>query len=226
MKITFISLFPEYYEGFMKHSIIKNALSKGLIELETISPRNFSSDNQVDDYIYGGGSGMLLMIEPIVKAIRSVKTDDSYVALVGPRGKTLNQKMVRSMVDIKHLILICGHYEGVDSRIKHYIDAEISIGDYILTGGETASMIIADSIIRLLPGVIKEESHQDESFENNGLLEHDQFTKPINFEGHEVPKVLLSGNHEDIKKYRRQSAIDRTIEVEILKKGKNDKHGN
>ncbi len=221
MKITFISLFPEYYEGFIKHSIIKNALSKGLIELETISPRDFSSDNQVDDYIYGGGSGMLLMIEPIVKAIRSVRTDESYVALVGPRGKTLNQQMVRSMVDIKHLILICGHYEGVDSRIKHYIDMEISIGEYILTGGETASMIIADSIIRLLPGVIKEESHLDESFENNGLLEHDQFTKPINFEGYEVPKVLLSGNHEDIKKYRRQSAIDRTIEAEILKKGKN-----
>ncbi len=225
MKITFISLFPEYYKGFREHSIIKNALNKGLIELETISPRDFSNDNQVDDYIYGGGSGMLMMIEPIVKAIRSVKTDDSYVALVGPRGKTLNQSMVRSMVNIKHLILICGHYEGVDSRIKHYIDAEISIGDYILTGGETASMIIADSIIRLLPGVIKEESHQDESFENNGLLEHDQFTKPVEFEGHKVPDVLLSGNHEDIKSFRRQSSVDKTIEVEVLKKG-NDEHGN
>ncbi len=218
MKITFISLFPEYYEGFKKHSIIKNALAKELIEIETISPRDFSSDNQVDDYIYGGGSGMLLMIEPIVKAIRSVKTDNSYVALVGPRGETLNQKMVRSMVNIEHLILICGHYEGVDSRIKNYIDGEISIGEYILTGGEPASIIIADSIIRLLPGVIKEESHQDESFENNGLLEHDQFTKPIDFEGYKVPDVLLSGNHQDIKKFRRQSALDRTIEAEVLKK--------
>ena len=112
---------------------------------------------------------MLMMIEPIVEALRSVKQDNSYVALVGPRGKTLNQQLVRSMTSIEHLILICGHYEGVDSRIKHYIDAEISIGDYILTGGETASMIIADSIIRLLPGVIKEESHLDESFENNGF---------------------------------------------------------
>lgn len=218
MKVTFISLFPEYYDGFIKHSIIKNAIAKGLIEIETVTPRDFAVDNMVDDYIYGGGSGMLMMIEPIVKAIRSVKTDESYVALVGPRGKTLHQKMVRSMTGIKHLILICGHYEGVDARIKEYIDAEISIGDYILTGGETASMIIADSIIRLLPGVIKEESHQDESFENNGLLEHDQFTKPVEFEGHKVPEVLLNGDHEKIKKYRRQSAIDRTIEVEILKK--------
>ncbi len=225
MKITFISLFPDYYDSFKNHSIIKNALSKGLIELEAISPRDFADNNQVDDYIYGGGSGMLMMIEPIVKAINSVKTKDSYIALVGPRGKTLNQQLVRSMVNIKHLVLICGHYEGVDSRIKHYIDGEISIGDYILTGGETASMIIADSIIRLLPGVIKEESHLDESFENNGLLEHDQYTKPIDFEGHKVPEVLLSGNHKDIKKFRRQSSIDKTIEVEILKKG-NENNGN
>lgn len=220
MKITFISLFPEYYEGFKKHSIIKNALAKGLIELEEVSPRSFSTDNQVDDYVYGGGKGMLMMIEPIVKAINSVKTDESFIALVGPRGKTLNQTIAREMTNIKHLILICGHYEGVDSRIKHYIDTEISIGDYILTGGETASMIIADSIIRLLPGVIKEESHQDESFENDGLLEHDQFTKPLEFDGHKVPQVLLDGNHEDIKNFRRQSSIDKTIETELLKKGK------
>lgn len=218
MKITFISLFPKYYEGFIEHSIIKNAINKKIIEIEVISPRDFSKNNMVDDYIYGGGSGMLMMIEPIVEAIRSVKTTNSHVVLVGPRGKTLNQKIVREMsTNIEHLILICGHYEGVDARIKKYIDEEISIGDYILTGGETASMIIADSIIRLLPGVIKEESHQDESFENNGLLEHDQFTKPIDFEGNKVPEVLLNGNHQEILKYRRQSSIDRTIEVEILK---------
>lgn len=217
MKITFISLFPEYYESFKNHSIIKNALNKGLVEIEQVNPRDFTEDGQVDDYIYGGGKGMLLMIEPIVKAINSVKTDDSYIALVGPRGNTLNQQKVRSMVNIKHLILICGHYEGIDSRIKHYIDEEISIGDYIITGGETASMIIADSIIRLLPGVIQEESHQDESFENDGLLEHDQFTKPTEFEGHNIPEVLTSGNHEDIKKWRKQSSIDRTIETKLNK---------
>lgn len=219
MKITFISLFPEYYESFKNHSIIKNALNKELVEIEQVNPRDFTEDGKVDDYIYGGGSGMLLMIEPIVKAIKSIKTDDSYVALVGPRGNALDQQKVRSMTTIKHLILICGHYEGIDSRIKNYIDEEISIGDYIITGGETASMIIADSIIRLLPGVIKEESHQDESFENDGLLEHDQFTKPLSYDGHNVPEVLTSGNHEDIKKWRKQSSIDRTIEIKINKKG-------
>lgn len=224
MKITFISLFPEYYQSFKNHSIIKNALNKKQIILEEVNPRDFTVDGQIDEYIYGGGRGMLLMIEPIVKAINSIKTKDSYIVLVGPRGNTLNQQKVRSMVNIKHLILICGHYEGIDSRIKDYIDEEISIGDYIITGGETASMIIADSIIRLLPGVIKEESHQEESFENDGLLEYDQFTKPIEFGGKKIPDVLLSGNHKDIKKWRRQNSIDRTIEVK-LKKG-NDDYGN
>lgn len=219
MKITFISLFPEYYNSFKKHSIIKNALAKELITIEAINPRDFSVDNQVDDYMYGGGSGMLLMIEPIIKAIRSVKNEDSYIVLLGPRGKVLDQNKVRSMINIKHLILVCGHYEGIDSRILNYIDEEISIGEYILTGGENASIILADSIIRLLPGVIKEESHQDESFQEKSLLEHDQFTKPLDFEGYKVPNELLNGNHKDIKKFKRQSSIDRTIEKELKKKG-------
>jgi tRNA (guanine37-N1)-methyltransferase len=200
MKITFISLFPEYYNVFKEHSITKNAINKGLIEVETVNPRDFTKDgNDVDDYVIGGGAGMLLKVEPIVDAIRSVKNEDSYVVLVGPRGTTLKQQKSKELAKVKHLILICGHYEGVDARIRHYIDEEISIGDYILTGGEPASIIIADSVVRLLPGVIKQESYENESFENNGLLEHDQFTKPLNFEGHEVPEVLLSGNHENIK---------------------------
>lgn len=219
MKISFISLFPEYYEGFKSHSIIKNAIEANLIEIELINPWDYAIDNQVDDYVYGGGKGMLMMIEPIVNAIKSIKTNDSHIALVGPRGETLNQGKVKKMTNIKHLILISGHYEGVDARIKHYIDEEISLGEFILTGGELGSMVIADAIIRLLPGVIKEESHQDESFENNGLLEYDQFTKPIDFEGHKVPNVLLNGNHNDIKQYRRRSSIDRTIELELKKKG-------
>lgn len=219
MKITFISLFPEYYEGFKNHSIIKNSINKGIIEIENLNPRDFSINNQVDDTVYGGGKGMLLMIEPIVKAISSVKTDDSYIVLVGPRGRTLNQSISKNMTNKKHIILICGHYEGIDSRINHYIDEEISIGEYILTGGELPSMIIADSIIRLLPRAIQEESHQNESFENNGLLEYDQFTKPLNFDGHEVPSVLLNGNHKDINEYKRKSSIDKSIEVELIKKG-------
>ena len=220
MKITFISLFPEYFNSFKDHSIIKNALNKELITIETINPRDFSINNQVDDYMYGGGSGMLMMIEPIVKAIRSVKNDDSYTVLLGPRGKVLNQNKVKTMTKIKHLILVCGHYEGIDSRILNYVDEEISIGEYILTGGETASIILADSIIRLLPGVIKQESHEQESFEKNSLLEHDQFTKPLDFEGYKVPEELLNGNHKDINKFKRQSSIDRTIEKEIKEKGK------
>ena len=217
MKITFISIFPDYFNSFKQHSIIRNALNRKLIEIETVNPRDYSMKNQVDDTLYGGGSGMLLMIEPIVRAINLVKNKDSHIVLLGPRGKTLNQTKVRTMTKIKHLILICGHYEGVDSRIRNYIDEEISIGEYILTGGETASIVLVDSIIRLLPGVIKDESHQDETFENDGLLEYDQYTKPIDYDGHIVPNVLQSGNHKNIKKWRRQNSIDRTIEVKLEK---------
>ncbi len=215
MKITFISIFPEYYESFKKHSIIKNAINKGIVNLEVVNPRDFSPGGQIDDTLYGGGAGMLLMIEPIVKAIKSVQTKDSYIILLGPRGKTLKQDKVKQISSIKHLILVCGHYEGIDARISEYINEELSIGKYILTGGETASMIVADSVIRLLPGVIKEESHQDETFENNGLLEYNQYTKPINFEDNNVPEVLLNGNHKDIKNWRRQNSIDKTIELKI-----------
>ena len=221
MKITFISLFPEYYNSFKEHSIIKNALHKKIVSIETINPRDFSIDNQVDDTVYGGGAGMLLMIEPIVKAIESIKTKESYIILVGPRGKVLNQNKVKSLKSNKHLIFICGHYEGVDSRIMNYVDEEISIGEFIITGGEIASMMIADSIIRILPGTIKKESHMNESFEKNVIIEHDQFTKPVNFNGHKVPEVLLSGNHKDINKWRKQNSLDRTIELE-LKKGSNN----
>jgi len=140
-----------------------------------------------------------MLIEPVVAAIESVRTEESYVVLMGPRGNTHSQEKAKEMTNIKHLILICGHYEGIDSRIKHYIDEELSIGNYILTGGEGAAVIVADSVIRLLDGVIKTESHQNESFENN-LLEHDQFSKPVDFRGHKVPEVLLSGNHQEIEK--------------------------
>jgi len=218
MRITFISLFPEYYNSFKEHSIIKNAINKGAVVLEQINPRDFSYKNQVDDKMYSGGSGMLMMIEPIVKAIKSVKQDNSHIILVGPRGKTLDQNKSKSLSKIEHIILICGHYEGIDARIKHYIDEEISIGKFIITGGETASMIIADSIIRLIPGVIKEESYTNESFSEEDILECDQYTKPLVYDGHKVPEVLVSGDHKNINKWKRQNSIDKTIEVE-LKKG-------
>ncbi len=218
MKISFISLFPQYFQKFKEHSIIKNALNNKLVEIETINPRDFAVDNKVDDYIYGGGSGMLLMIEPIVKAIRSIKTEDSYVVLLSPRGEKLKQSRIKELSNKQHIILISGHYEGIDARIKHFIDSEISIGDYVLSGGELPSMVIADSLIRLVPGVIKEESYKNESFETN-LLEYDQYTKPLSFEGYEVPEVLISGNHNKIKKFQRQNSINKTIEVELKSRG-------
>lgn len=205
MKITFISLFPEFYNEFVQHSIIKNAIKKDKVNFEFINPRKFAKNKQVDDTIYGGGSGMLMMIEPIVKAIESVKEKNSYVILMGPRGRLYTQKTVKKFVKHKHLIIICGHYEGIDSRIYNYIDEEISIGEFILTGGELASMIVADSIVRLIPGVIKEESHQNESFEKK-LMEADQYTKPSIFREDKVPSVLLSGNHKEIKKWKEKSA--------------------
>lgn len=219
MKITFITLFPEYIESFKNHSIIKNAISKNLIEIEQVNPRDFTEDGKVDDTLFGGGSGMLIKIEPIVKAIKSVRTDNSKVILLGPRGSVHDQESAISLSKEKHLILISGHYEGIDARIKHYIDYELSIGDFIVTGGELPSMVVADSVIRLIKGVIKEESHLNESFMNKKILEWDNFTQPREFEGHKVPEVLLTGNHKLIDEWKKQNSIDNTVE-KILKKGK------
>ncbi len=219
MKITFISIFPEYFEGFKNHSIIKQAIIKKKIIIEVINQRDFAKKGIVDDTVYGGGPGMLLLIEPLVKALEFVKEKDSKVFLLSPRGVIHNQENAKTLIHFKHIIFICGHYEGVDARIKNYIDGEISIGEFILTGGEQAAMVVADSLIRLIPGVIKKDSHENESFENN-LIECDQFSKPIDFEGHKVPEVLLSGNHQKINKWRKQNAIDNTIELIQKKKGK------
>lgn len=195
MKFTIITLFPEFVRNMKSHSIIKRALEKELISINLINPRDFSEDNKIDDTVYGGGDGMLMMVEPVVKAIRSIKDPDKKVYLMGPRGPRFNQNMAKEFVNkAEHVVFIAGHYEGVDSRLKYYIDGEISIGDFILTGGELPAMMMADAIIRLLPGVIKEGSHINESFENN-LLEHDHYTVPREFEGHKVPDVLLSGDH-------------------------------
>ncbi|BDV02247.1 MAG: tRNA (guanine-N(1)-)-methyltransferase [Candidatus Hepatoplasma vulgare] len=209
MRITFISLFPEFFNEFLKHSIVKRALEKKEVSFDFINPRDFSLKGRADDTVYGGGSGMLLMIEPIVKAIESVKEKNSYVILLGPRGKIYNQKKVKNLKKYKHIILISGHYEGIDARIYDYIDEEISVGEYILTGGEIPSMIIADSIIRLLPNVIKKESHQNESFEKK-MMESDHFTKPLTFRGKSVPEVLLSGNHKEIEKWREENSKKNT----------------
>ncbi len=210
MKISFITLFPEYYKSFKEHSIIKRAINKKIIELEEINIRDFADKKGVDDYVYGGGPGMLLKIDPVVKALRSILNEDSYVILTSPMGKKYNQTKAKFLSKIKHLIIICGHYEGIDARIKNYINEEISIGEFIVTGGEIISTLIADSIIRILPNVIKKESFEKESFESI-LIEEDQFTKPVVFENNKVPKVLLSGNHDEIKKWRKESSLENTI---------------
>ena len=205
MKIDILTLFPKMFEGFLTESIIKRAIEKKRVEINIINFRDFSelNNSQVDDTPYGGGSGMVLMVEPLVRAIEHYKTKDAKVILLSPEGKVYNQEKARTLKNEKHLILVCGHYEGFDERIHNFVDEEISIGDYILTGGEIPAMAVSDSIIRLLDGVIKEESYTEESFTNN-LLDYPTYTKPREFRGLKVPEILLSGNHEEIKKWRKK----------------------
>ena len=213
MKITILSLFPHMFDGFLSESIIKRAISNNKVEVEIVDFRKYSklSNNQVDDTPYGGGAGMVLRCEPIFDCIDDIKTDDSYIVILSPEGKTYNQEIARKYTKIKHLILICGHYEGFDERIKSLADEVISVGDFILTGGELPAMIIADSIIRLLDGVINKDSLDSESFESN-LLDYPVYTKPEEYRGMKVPEILLSGNHKKIDEYRQNERIRITRE--------------
>ena len=213
MRIDILTLFKEQFNGFLETSIIKRAIDKKQVEINLVDIRDFvqNKHRQVDDTVYGGGSGMVIMVEPVVLAIESVKTKDSKIILLTPSGDVYNQDKAISLSKEKHLIIICGHYEGIDERIKHFIDMEISIGDFVLTGGEIPSMVLVDSITRLLDGVITKESLESESF-NDNLLDYAVYTKPRNFRGYEVPEVLVSGNHELIKKYREEERIRRTNE--------------
>lgn len=209
MKITILTIFPEFFQGFAENSIIKRAISKRIVELEFVNIRDFTKDKygRIDTPPTGGGAGLIMKCQPVVDAIRAYKTDNTKVILMSPIGKTYNQSIAKQYAnDKKDLIIICGHYEGLDTRINNYVDEIISIGDYILTGGEIAAMAISDSVIRLLDGAISDESILEESFENN-LLEYPQYTEPSNFEGHEVPEILYSGNHEAIKKWRQKQAL-------------------
>ena len=213
MKIDILTLFPDMFNGFLSESIIKRAIDKKLVEINVIDFRKYSIDpnNKVDDTPYGGGSGMVLMCQPIFDAIEDIKTKDSKVIMLTPDGKLYNQKLAYDLSEEKHLILLCGHYEGFDERIRSIVDMEISIGDYVLTGGELASMVVADSVIRLVDGVISENSHLNDSF-NNNLLDYETYTKPSNFRGMKVPDVLLSGNHQKIDEFRKESSYNRTRE--------------
>lgn len=211
MKISILTLFPNMFDGFLSESIIKRAIEKKKVQVEIINFREYStsSNSQVDDTPYGGGAGMVLMCQPIFDCIDKIKTEDSLVIMLTPDGKKYNQGMAKDFSKCKHLILLCGHYEGFDERIKTIVDMEISVGDYVLTGGELPAMIISDSVIRLIEGVINKDSLVSESFEDD-LYDYPVYTKPANFRGLLVPDVLLSGNHAKIDEWRRNKRIEKT----------------
>lgn len=222
MKIDILTLFPDMYNGIFCSSIIKRAIQQQILEIKIHNIRDYTKNkhNKVDDYQFGGGKGMILMPEPIYDAINTLKTKDSIVIMMTPQGKTYNQKEAYNLSKSKHMIILCGHYEGFDERIRSFVDLEISVGDYVLTGGEIPSMILIDSVARLLDGVIEEESHLCDSF-NNNLLDYPVYTKPIEFKGMKVPEILLSGHHENIKKWRLEQSIKKTKErrPDLLEKG-------
>ena len=212
MKISVLTLFPEMFDIF-QHSIIGRAREKEIVEMEFLNIRDYTLNKhkKVDDYPYGGGEGMVLMPDPIFRAVDALKDDDSFIILLTPQGHVYKQKDAYELKSKKHLIIICGHYEGFDERIRSLADVELSIGDYILTGGELASMVITDSIVRLIDGVIAEKSHINDSFKDN-LLDYPVYTKPYEYRGMKVPDVLLSGHHKNIDKWRYDEQVKRTLE--------------
>ena len=213
MKIDILTLFPNMFDGFLTESIIKRAINDNKVEINLIDFREFSKDphKKVDDTPYGGGSGMVLTCQPIFDAVKSVRDDDSVVILLTPDGYQYKESTAKELSLKKHLILICGHYEGFDERIRSICDMEISIGDYVLTGGEVPAMVLVDSITRLLPGVINEESYTNDSFSTN-LLDYPTYTKPRSYEGMDVPEVLINGNHKEIMEYREKMSYNKTKE--------------
>ena len=222
MKITILTLFPEMFDGFLTNSIIKRAIAKELVEIKIVNIRDYTLDKygRVDSAPIGGGAGLIMKCQPIIDALNSNKDNNSHVILLSPRGKTYNQQKARDFAaNFKNIVLICGHYEGVDERVNKYVDEQISIGDYILTGGEIGAMAISDSIIRLLDGVISDESIVEESFEN-GLLEYPQYTEPYEYDGEQVPDILYSGNHQAIAKWRKKESLrlTRTYRPDLFEK--------
>lgn len=214
MKITIVTLFPEFFDSFKNTSIIKRALDAGRVEFETVDFRLYTKDkhNHVDDTPCGGGAGMVLSVQPIADCLRDICSEKSHVIMMTPQGERFKQQKARQLVsEHEHIVFVCGHYEGFDERIRDYVDEEISLGDFVLTGGEGAAMVISDALIRLMNGVILQESHEDDSFEN-GLLEYPQYTRPVEFEGKRVPDVLLSGHHANIKRWRLKESLRKTLE--------------
>lgn len=211
MKFDVLTLFPEMFEP-LRQSIIGKALEKKLIELNLVNIRDFSKDKhkKVDDTPYGGGAGMVMRPDVVYDAYQAVKEEKAKVIYMSPQGKKLNQQIVEKLSKESHLIILCGHYEGIDQRVlDEIVDEEISIGDYVLTGGEIPAMVLIDSVSRYVEGVLKQDSIQEESF-SNGLLEYPQYTRPEIFEGRTVPEILLSGHHQNIEKWRKERALEIT----------------
>lgn len=209
MKINILTLFPKMFEGFISESIIARAIKSEVVEFNIVDIRNYCYDKhkQADDIPFGGGNGMVMKPEPIFRALEDVKGKVIYTS---PQGQKLNQQLVKEISEEKEITIIAGHYEGIDERIvEHKVDMEISIGDFVLTGGELPAMIIADAIIRLLPNVIKKESYENDSF-FNGLLDYPHYTRPADFNGIKVPDVLISGNHKKIEEWRIKESLKRT----------------
>ena len=216
MRIDILTLFPEMFPGPFGASIIKRAVDGGLVSLNVYNIRDYTHDKHhtVDDYAYGGGAGMILKPEPVFEAVESVKEEDTCpVILLTPQGRPFSQSVAQELSGHSRLILICGRYEGVDERVRqHLVSDEISIGDYVLSGGELAAMVVVEAVVRLLPGVLGSEESLAEDSHTGGLLEYPQYTRPPVFRGWSVPEVLLSGNHAQIARWRREQAVRRTKE--------------
>ncbi len=216
MKISVVTIFPHMFTGVLGESILKRAQEKGLVGFEVIDLRDFTEDRHrsVDDYSYGGGPGMVMKPEPFFKAVEHLQKQSgqgAHVILTSPQGRVFDQQKALKLAQKAELIILCGHYEGVDERVReHLVHEEISVGDYVLTGGEIPAMTIMDAVTRLIPGVLTEESTEEESF-SSGLLEYPQYTRPQTFRGLSVPEVLLSGDHAKIKKWREEQALSRTV---------------
>jgi len=213
MLVHLVTIFPEFFDSALKCSIPRIAQEKGTLQVDYVNLRDFTADSHrtVDDCPFGGGAGMVMKPEPIFEAVRSVKRADSWTVLFSPRGRRLTQAVVLELAAKPHLILVCGHYKGVDERVSGFlVDAEISLGDYVLSGGEAAALVLLEAVARLLPGVVgDEESVNTDSF-SDGLLDAPWYTRPRDYEGHEVPEVLVSGDHEKVRCWRRKQSLEIT----------------
>lgn len=211
MKITVLSIFPEMFDSHKASPVLKRAMEKGIVDFQAVDIKAYAGGcfRHIDDSPCGGGPGMIMRVTPVMGALDAVRTEGMHTILLSPKGKTYNQKRAHELAQMDHICLICGHYEGIDARIENHVDEQISLGDFILTGGEFAASVIVDSIVRLLKGSLRDSATVDESYEN-GLLEYPQYTKPIDYNGEKVPEILLSGNHGAIDRWRRVQSLKLT----------------